>query len=191
MKLQDILEAFLKFIDTVLIPFLFILAILVLVWNITRYFILKGQEEASRERAKRLTLWGVIALVVIIGLWGLVALVMTIFGFAGNDGESNIITPDYMAEKGQTLEPGDSEYYQFGNTDSPEPFTATTPTNDKGLWSGLVTDVQFLWSYITRFMMPEPEDDCVLDPFGPGCNPTEDPCWTNPTDPMCNPGNAA
>lgn len=31
------------------------------------------------------------------------------------------------------------------------------------------------------------DDPCLLDPFGPGCNPVSDPCEVNPNDPSCNP----
>jgi hypothetical protein len=94
MDLNATLTTFIEFINTSLIPLLIAIALLVFLWNATRYFIIGGAEEESREKAKSLAIWGILAFVVITGVWGIVNIVIELFGFGG----TTSILPDYMKE---------------------------------------------------------------------------------------------
>lgn len=79
------------FINIVLIPFLFAIALLVFLVNIVRYFLLSNNID-KREDAKRAALYGILAFVFLVSIWGIVNLFVTGFGF--DDQES--VCPDYL-----------------------------------------------------------------------------------------------
>ena len=56
-----------------LIPITIALALLVFFWGVAR-FILNAADSAEHENGRRLMIWGIIALFVIVTLWGLVGL---------------------------------------------------------------------------------------------------------------------
>ncbi len=67
-------------INDFLIPLVIAIAVLVFLWGVFKAFILGGSDEGKRAEGRKLMLWGIIALVVIVSLWGIVNLVMTLFG---------------------------------------------------------------------------------------------------------------
>lgn len=89
---QELLLAFIAFANNVLVPFIFAIAFLVFLWNAVRYFIIGSGDEASRESAKRLALWGIIAFVIMVSVWGIVNLIVGGLGFD----RSGFICPDYL-----------------------------------------------------------------------------------------------
>lgn len=95
MGLQTLLAGFLDFLTGTVIPFLLVIATLFFVWNVTRYFIIGGANEESREKARQLALWGILAFVLITSLWGIVMLVVNGLGL-----DNRSIAPDYMCENG-------------------------------------------------------------------------------------------
>ena len=60
-------------------PFLLAVALLVFVWGMT-VFIWSAGDDAGRASGRRVMIWGIIALFVIVSLWGIVAIVLRIFG---------------------------------------------------------------------------------------------------------------
>lgn len=61
------------------VPLVFLLAFVVFAWGTTQYILYSG-EEAKREKAKQLMIWGLVSLAVITAIWGLVTILQTTFG---------------------------------------------------------------------------------------------------------------
>ena len=83
-KLNEIMGA--------LLPFLVSLGILYFVWGVVS-FVIASDEEAKTTGRDRM-IWGVIGLVVIVGVWGLVRIVSNTFGL-GNIQNINFPTVPY------------------------------------------------------------------------------------------------
>jgi len=92
MSIQDILIGFLGFLNGVLIPLLFSIAILFIIWNLFRFFIWKGATEEGQDQGKRLIIYGVAALVLMVSLWGIVRIGLQAFGVT----RSSPPCPDFM-----------------------------------------------------------------------------------------------
>lgn len=60
------------FLGNVVIDFLLAVALLAFVINAARYFIIGGSNEKDREKAKSLTIYSIMAFVLIIVLWGII-----------------------------------------------------------------------------------------------------------------------
>jgi hypothetical protein len=103
MDLQTLLEGFLGFLTGTVIPFLLVIATLMFVWNMTRYFIFgstkAGNKEkhtaSGRETARKYALWSIFAFVFIVSLWGIVTIIVNGLGL-----DNRSIAPDYMCENG-------------------------------------------------------------------------------------------
>lgn len=91
-SLQEFVISIGLFINNVLLPFLFGLALLFFIWNAFRLLILKGQESDAREHAKSLMIYSIGAFVFLVSIWGLVN--MLVFGLGL--GFSDHVVPDYM-----------------------------------------------------------------------------------------------
>jgi hypothetical protein len=106
---QGYIVSILQFINFVLLPFLFSIALLFFLVNIARYFIIKGDDEGAREKARTLALYGIGAFVVLVSMWGIVN--MFVNGLDIDDGRSRC--PDYL---GNWCESG-YDYYGPGSDD--------------------------------------------------------------------------
>ncbi|MFT7507452.1 MAG: ribose/xylose/arabinose/galactoside ABC-type transport system permease subunit [Acidimicrobiales bacterium] len=73
------------FISGKLVPFVFTLALIVFIYGIFQYFILGGADEDSREKGKKLMLWAIIGLVVMVSVWGIVNLLSSSLGLENTD----------------------------------------------------------------------------------------------------------
>lgn len=67
---SDLVNVFIGLIDQ-LIPFLFAVTFIVIIWGIIKAWIINGGETDAVTEGKQLALHGVIALVVMSGLWGI------------------------------------------------------------------------------------------------------------------------
>jgi uncharacterized membrane protein YraQ (UPF0718 family) len=63
------------FINSVLVPLIFTLALLFFIYGMFKYFILKGDSEGDREKGKQLMLSAVVGFVLMVSIWGIVNLV--------------------------------------------------------------------------------------------------------------------
>jgi hypothetical protein len=79
------LDAFIQFLNNILVPLVFALAFLLFIWGMFKFFILSGSNEEGREQGKSLMLWGVIAFVMMVSIWGLVNVISTGLGFQDQD----------------------------------------------------------------------------------------------------------
>jgi NADH:ubiquinone oxidoreductase subunit 2 (subunit N) len=62
----------LALLNTTIIPIVFVLAMLFFFWGIANYIRKEGHE---KDEAKKVMLWGVIALFVMVSVWGLVEVI--------------------------------------------------------------------------------------------------------------------
>jgi len=91
-SVQGYILLILQFINWTLIPLLFSIALLFFLINAARYFILEGDSDGGREKAKTLALYGIGAFVFLVSIWGIVN--MLVFGLGiGND---EAMCPDYL-----------------------------------------------------------------------------------------------
>ncbi len=74
--LQDLGTGLAGFITNGVIPFIFAMALLFFVYNVLRFFILGSAEPEGRENAKKLAMYGIIALVFIVAFWGIVTFIL-------------------------------------------------------------------------------------------------------------------
>ncbi len=81
--LFDIIDVFLNLIDQLILVIL-ALALLFFLWGVAR-FILKADNEAEREKGKKVMIWGLIALFVMVSVWGIVALFQETLGVEGDE----------------------------------------------------------------------------------------------------------
>ena len=79
------------FISKTLIPFFFALAILFFLFNIARYFIIKGGDASAREQARKFAMYGLIAFVFLFSIWGITNMILDAF----NLDNGTTICPDY------------------------------------------------------------------------------------------------
>lgn len=89
-SLQQFILSVSSFINGVLIPFLFALALLFFIFHTFRYYIKDAGED--KEKAKNLALYGVAAFVILVSIWGLVNLLMSGLGLRQNEP----LSPDYF-----------------------------------------------------------------------------------------------
>lgn len=108
-SLQELIIGSTLFINNVLIPLFFGIALLFFVWNATKFFIIGAGETDAKDNAKRLALYGIGAFVILVSLWGIVNLLVSGLGWRN----SSAITPDYMMNSGG--QGGWGFYFEFGS----------------------------------------------------------------------------
>ena len=72
-----------------IIPVLVVLGVVYFVWGVISYMI--GADEEQKKKGRDKIIYGIIGLVVIVGMWGLVNVVTSTFGL--NNSNTNIQTP--------------------------------------------------------------------------------------------------
>lgn len=73
----------LSFINTVLVPAIFGIALLVFLWGIFKAFILGGHDEEKQAEGKNLMIYAIAGFVIMVSLWGIVNFIASSLGFAG------------------------------------------------------------------------------------------------------------
>src|SRR6056297_676635 len=94
MGLEQYIIAFVTFINNLVIPFLLGLAFLFFTINAFRFFVAGGANADSREKARSLAVYGLLAFVLIIIFWGIVNLLTNSLGLQAL-GERTEICSDY------------------------------------------------------------------------------------------------
>ena len=79
-NLNRILTAFANLVDTA-IPIVVGLALLAFFWGLVKFIFAQGNEEAKSE-GKKIMLWGLIALFVMVAVWGLVRFIGSALGIS-------------------------------------------------------------------------------------------------------------
>lgn len=110
---QEYLVLFLLFINNLLLPLLFSIALLFFLINIARYFIFKGASDSDREKARKYALYGIGAFVILVSLWGVVN--MFVYGLDIDSDEA--LCPDYLGDWCYSKYDGtggsDNSFYEF------------------------------------------------------------------------------
>ena len=75
--------------NDVLVPFVFVIAFIIFIVGVARYFIWAGAEE-EKEKAKSLMLWGILGFVLMVSIWGIVNLLAGGLG-EGLDTDTNAL----------------------------------------------------------------------------------------------------
>ncbi len=72
-------QSVLVFINYILVPLVFGLALIFFLWGVLQAFVIKRDED-SRSEGKQYMIWAIVGLVVMVSLWGIVNLVSGAFG---------------------------------------------------------------------------------------------------------------
>lgn len=73
---SDLVSAFIEII-TLLVPLIFALTLLVIVWKVIDAWIINSGDQSKIEEGKQTILVGVIALVVMSGIWGILSILQS------------------------------------------------------------------------------------------------------------------
>lgn len=81
---NGLLKIFCVFADIigVLVPVLITLAMIYFIWGVIKY-VISGDEE-EKGKARNMIIYGLIGLVIIVGMWGIVNMVLRTFGTVDN-----------------------------------------------------------------------------------------------------------
>jgi len=91
-SVQGYIVLILIFINNIVLPLLFSIALLVFLINAVRYFILGSSQSENQEKAKTMALYGIGAFVLMVSIWGIVNMLTS----GLNIDNSNALCPDYM-----------------------------------------------------------------------------------------------
>jgi len=107
MGLEQYIINFVSFVNNLVIPFLLGIAFLVFVINVFRFFIVGGANADSKEKARALAVYGVLAFVLIMIFWGIVGLLTSSLGL-NRLATSDTICFDYdpLCNDGNTFDQG-------------------------------------------------------------------------------------
>lgn len=73
---------FFLYLISLLVPLIFGLALLVIVWRIIDAWVLHAGESGKIDEGKQYALWGVLVLVVMSGVWSIIAILRSsLFGY--------------------------------------------------------------------------------------------------------------
>ena len=76
----ELVNMFLGFIE-LLVPFIFSLALVVIVWKIVDAWVISAGDVKKIDEGKQYAIWGILVLVVMAGVWSIVRLVRSsVFG---------------------------------------------------------------------------------------------------------------
>ena len=73
-----------------LIPIIITLGVVFFIWGVVQYVISADEEAKKKGRDKMI--YGLIGLVIFVGLWGIIGLIQNTFGLSENDGVQTITT---------------------------------------------------------------------------------------------------
>lgn len=110
-SIQELIIGSTIFINNVLLPLLFGIALLFFVWNAVKFFIIDAGETDAKDNARRLALYGIGGFVLLVSIWGIVNLLISGLGWR-NDGA---VTPDYMTNSESYGNRGWGIYFEFGS----------------------------------------------------------------------------
>ena len=71
-QVDDLFTRFSGFIDNILIPLVFTLALLIFVWGMFRFFVYGAHNEEDRSKGRQLIMWSVIGFALMVSIWGIV-----------------------------------------------------------------------------------------------------------------------
>ena len=75
----------LTFLNTVIVPAIFAIALLVFIWGMFNNFILGGADEGKQESGKKLMMYSIAGFILMISILGIVNLLSSSLGFQGEN----------------------------------------------------------------------------------------------------------
>lgn len=79
-KLQNFLGYVTCILNNSVIPLIFAIAFVAFIWGAVQFLVIGAGDETKRTKGKQLMIWGIIGLVVMLGVWGIVKIVGGTFG---------------------------------------------------------------------------------------------------------------
>lgn len=79
-----------SFINDILIPLVFAVALLAFIWGAFKFFIWKGHEDDAQKEGKNLMIYSVVGFVLMVSIFGIVNLIADGFGFSRDQDIKNI-----------------------------------------------------------------------------------------------------
>ncbi len=73
----------LTFLNTVVVPAIFAIALLVFIWGMFNTFILGGSDEGKQEKGKQLMVYAIAGFILMVSILGIVNLISSSLGFTG------------------------------------------------------------------------------------------------------------
>lgn len=89
-EINDFLNDIQSFINGVLIPLIFGIALLVFTYGVFKYFILGGGNEDDRKEGTKLMLYSIVGFVLMVSVFGIVNLIASGLGFSDDEDIQNI-----------------------------------------------------------------------------------------------------
>jgi hypothetical protein len=80
-KITQLITSFIDFINNVLVPLVFAVALITFLYGVFKYFIAGGANLEQRQKGTQVIMYSVIGFAVMISVWGIVNLVVGTFGF--------------------------------------------------------------------------------------------------------------
>lgn len=74
---KEFVDSIVGLLNTAVVPVIFALAFLSLIWGVLKYFVFNANNETKREEGRRFILWGLVGMAVLFSVWGLVALLLS------------------------------------------------------------------------------------------------------------------
>jgi len=90
-ELNDFGAQLLSFINDVLVPLIFAVALVLFIWGIYLFLIYSGGDGESRKTGRSYMLWGILAFVIMVSVWGITNLVASGLGFSDRQGIDGFI----------------------------------------------------------------------------------------------------
>jgi cytochrome bd-type quinol oxidase subunit 2 len=84
-------DRIIDFINDVLVPFVFAVALLFFIYGVFLYFIKGAHEDDERKTGKSYILWAIIAFVLMVSVWGIVNVIANGLGFNDDTLDRDII----------------------------------------------------------------------------------------------------
>ncbi|HEY0010438.1 MAG TPA: pilin [Candidatus Paceibacterota bacterium] len=71
-SVQDAGSFLISLINNVAVPVIFALALVVFIWGVFVYFVAGGHNDEQRDKGKKLMLYGILGIFIMVSVWGLV-----------------------------------------------------------------------------------------------------------------------
>tara|TARA_B100000508_G_scaffold140740_2_gene143160 strand:- start:1315 stop:1680 length:366 start_codon:yes stop_codon:yes gene_type:complete len=89
-EIDDFLGDISDFINNILIPLLFAIALFFFLWGVFKFLIQGKDDSADREEGRRYMIWAIIGFVVMVSVFGIVNLIANGLGFSDDEELDNI-----------------------------------------------------------------------------------------------------
>jgi len=80
---EEFMLSTMNFINAILVPFVFAVALIVFLWGVFKTFILGGGDEEKQREGKQLMMYAIMGFVVMVSVWGIVNLIGSSLGLTG------------------------------------------------------------------------------------------------------------